>query len=252
MRRIISKHNRVTLAMVITLVSVLSSLSILLVGYSLFSVEIRFSEIAIGIIAPLLIAPSVTWFLFGLLKELDLLEKEMRNMATYDQLTNALTRTAFFEKASNLLNLAKREFQQLSILMIDLDNFKQINDRYGHAGGDFVLGIFGEMMNKHKRKTDLFGRLGGEEFVLILWRMNIQDAVKYSRFLHNNLEHMNFKHNKNFIRCSISIGITHYKDSNIDAQLSELLEQADDALYQAKETGRNKTIIYSEIANKGS
>lgn len=247
MRQIISHYNRPILAIAITIISILLTQLIILTGYTLFDIEIRHSEIVIGTIAPLIIAPSVTWYLFGMLKKLDALEREMRKMATYDQLTNALTRTALVDKARTLINLAERESQQVSVLMIDLDHFKHINDRYGHAAGDFVLKMFGEMINKHKRKSDLFGRLGGEEFVLILWGAGTQDAVKLSNTLHHRLAQSKFEYNGQLIACTMSIGIAHDLCNRNKIELNELLERADDALYKAKKTGRNKSVLHSDI-----
>ena len=152
MRQLLNKFNQMTLVIVTTLFSILFTLFLLFAVYQILDVQIRPPEVIVGTLAPLLIASTVTWYLFGLLKELDILEKRMRILATYDQLTNLLTKRAFFEKAIDYINIVKRENRQFYILMVDLDNFKVLNDTFGHVTGDYVLKKFGELINQYRNR----------------------------------------------------------------------------------------------------
>ncbi len=242
MRQILNKYSRQKLVFATTLFAILIAQLLMYIGYNAFAIEIRSSEIIIVIIAPLIITVMVTWYLFGLLIKLDTLEKEMRNLATYDQLTNTLTRKAFFEKANEYKKIADRESKKIILMMIDLDHFKKINDTYGHITGDFVLKSFGKVLNQYKRETDLIGRFGGEEFTLLLWGANSSGAIKYADYLHDKIRNLPLHYDGNTINISVSIGISDTESSNIE--IKELIDQADKALYQAKETGRNKTIVF--------
>jgi diguanylate cyclase (GGDEF)-like protein len=213
------------------------------VGYAVFSIEIRTSELIIATVAPLTVALIVSCFFIDLLMKLNALEKEMRILATYDQLTNTLTRKEFIEKASEHKKIAQREKINTIFLMIDIDHFKKINDTYGHLVGDDVLSAFGDLLNQNKRETDLVGRFGGEEFILLLWNTDKAGAVTYAENIHNNLKKLDFQHNNIKISFTISIGIS-LSDVDNQSDINELIEQADKAMYAAKESGRNKTIVY--------
>ncbi len=228
------------------MLAVLSTLLLVMIGYRIFDIEIRLSEWVIGIVAPLLIAPTFTLVLFRLLKELDVLEKDMRSLAAHDHLTNLLTRRVFYEKANDLVVLSKRDNREISFLMVDLDHFKKVNDSFGHVAGDLVLKTFGNMIYNNKRKTDLICRFGGEEFAFLLWGTSPSDAMDYAENLHNRLREIELQHNGNTIQCTISIGLTSDDGSNKDIGVEELIQQADNALYLAKKEGRNNTVVYRE------
>ncbi len=215
----------------------------MLLVYKILRAQIRPSEILVGILAPILIAPTVTWYLFGLIKELDVLEKEMRTLATYDQLTTLLTKRAFIEKATHYFNIARRGRHRFSILMVDLDHFKEINDTFGHIVGDHFLQKFGVIINQDKRETDLIGRYGGEEFIFLLWETDFSGVMQYTDKLHDKLRNMKLQHDGNNIQCTISIGVAYYSPSGKTQELTETIKQADNALYLAKKTGRNKTVV---------
>ena len=245
-RQFITKYSTKILVVALTLVATLTTLLLLKIGYEIFDIEIRLSEWIIGIVAPLLIAPAFTWMLFSLLKDLDVLEKDMRNLATHDHLTNLLTRRVFFEKSNDLIALSNRDNREISLLMVALDHFKEINDTFGHVAGDNMLKAFGHMANNNKRKTDLICRFGGEEFAFLLWGMSPSDAMNYAGNLHNRLRKIKIQHNGNTIQCTMSIGLTSRDNSNKDIGINELTQQADNALYLAKNEGRNRTVVYRD------
>ncbi len=243
MRHLISKYSRLKLVIITTLFAVLLTKLMLYIGYNAFDVEVRFSEEVISLLAPVIIASSVTWFLFDLIKKLDKLEKNMRYIATYDPLTNTLTRKVFFEKTEYLLKASQRSSQEIVIMMIDIDFFKKINDTYGHIAGDFVLKKFGEMLNQNKRETDYVGRYGGEEFIVFLWGISSSAILNYTENLHKSLGNLQLQYDGNNIHITMSIGVSVVNRSN-RLEIKEFIKQADMALYEAKQSGRNKTIVY--------
>ncbi|MDH5369149.1 MAG: GGDEF domain-containing protein, partial [Gammaproteobacteria bacterium] len=161
------------------------------ISYSLFSANIRISEVIVGIVAPLIVSASFSWVFISLIQKINSMEIEMRNLATYDQLTKTLTRNEFFTKAGEYKKIIERERFNCTFIMIDIDYFKEINDRYGHLAGDHVLSAFGQILNKNKRDVDLVGRFGGEEFIILLWGCDSSAAFNYAVNLQDSLKNLN-------------------------------------------------------------
>jgi diguanylate cyclase (GGDEF)-like protein len=208
-------------------------------------VEMRRSEIIVGVLAPLLVAPLFTSYLFGLLIELDRREKEIRELATYDELTNVLTRWAFMLKASAYMDIAIRYEKKFGILTVDLDNFKTINDTYGHWAGDHVLRAFGTIVNKETRKSDIIGRMGGDEFILLLTETDLEGTRDFANNLQYKIRKAKIALNDGrIIRYTISIGAALFTAGSQAPNIQELIKQSDEALYAAKTAGRNRTSFY--------
>lgn len=155
--------------------------------------------------------------------------------AAHDPLTHLLNRRAFFKQGNELLERCKRHNRSLSLLMIDLDHFKRINDVWGHHSGDAVLIKVAECCRQVSRKTDIQGRLGGEEFVIILDNTTPEQAWVIAERLRLFIEKITVPHTSEHI--TTSIGLSHLSDK--DESLETLLRGADVALYRAKESGRN-------------
>jgi len=226
----------------ISLFSIISSVLIYIpVGY-LLEGEVKLVGIIISIIAPMIIAPSVSWHLLKLLVEINNLEVEMRELITFDSLTKVMSRNAFLTNAQTIYELAKREESVVSILYVDIDYFKKINDTYGHSIGDEVLKSFGKLATEHKRKSDLIGRLGGEEFAFILPKTDTKGAMDFADNLRNLIKQNVKKYNNIEIAYTVSIGVSIFDKS--EANLDELINQADEALFLAKNAGRDCTMLY--------
>ena len=168
------------------------------------------------------------------------LEIKLQNLATTDELTGISNRRSFMDRMAIELASVKRYKVSSSLLMIDLDHFKGINDLYGHAGGDATLKFFSELIQKNLRTTDIFGRLGGEEFAIVLHLTPFEAVLNLSerlRFLVKS-SMLNFQGSE--INFTISIGVTNLHES--DREISEVIQRADKALYKAKNSGRNKVI----------
>lgn len=158
-------------------------------------------------------------------------------LATHDDLTGALNRRAFGERARQQLLLSTRGGQPLSLLALDLDHFKLINDSHGHGAGDAVLREFVQVAQSCLRGSDLFGRIGGEEFAILLPRTATGGAITVAERMRQKLAAAQILYRGVPIRITVSIGIAEYGSHLKD--LDELLNAADIALYRAKHRGRN-------------
>ena len=165
--------------------------------------------------------------------------RHLTQLATKDSLTEIHNRHMFSELFSQEHSGAKREGTKLSLMMIDLDHFKQVNDTYGHNIGDYVLKNFVSLVVSTVREADLFARWGGEEFVLLLRNAGCEEAYGVGEKIRNSIELQPFE-DVGHITCSI--GITEITD---DDSLHSAIERADGALYAAKDMGRNRTIACS-------
>ncbi|MCX8042364.1 MAG: GGDEF domain-containing protein [Thermodesulfobacteriaceae bacterium] len=160
--------------------------------------------------------------------------KTIKKINNTDPLTGILNRRAFLKILKREISLAKRHNLPLSLVMIDIDYFKKINDTYGHETGDYVLKTTAKVIRKSIRQEDLFARLGGEEFVLLLPHTNMEAAYKMSERLRQTIEKRQFKRIREKI--TASFGITEF--SPLD-NFRLFLKRADEALYEAKKRGRN-------------
>ncbi len=236
---------------IITLIAIVVSSLLTLVGILLFDPAGFSFNLAfwISILLPMLIAPAISWPLIGLLLETYQTEQKMRELASHDTLTGLLTRHAFFESALSYVTLAKREKSAFSIAIVDLDLFKKINDRYGHPTGDAVLQLFASVLYSVSRRSDIIGRVGGEEFALLLPSTQQAEAYEFCQRLHGAIGKAVLKHDHGLISYTASIGLASF-DSNSQDSVENMLALADKALYKAKNNGRNQTAIYSDQNEK--
>ena len=179
------------------------------------------------------------------LSELVEFYNKLKNEATVDFLTG-INNVRQFDKAFN--DSAKktlRKAESLSLLFLDIDYFKKVNDTYGHSSGDSILKGLAVILTENCRVFDVVSRNGGEEFSVILSDCSAQNAVKIAEKLRKKVEiHKFYISDKVTINITISIGVSTYPDAadNID----NLLGYADNALYGAKRAGRNKVVLYNE------
>ncbi len=165
--------------------------------------------------------------------------------AITDDLTQLFTRQHIDEVLSLEMQRAYRYKNELSLLILDLDHFKHINDNFGHTTGDQVLQVFSAIIKDHIRECDLAGRFGGEEFIIILPDTNETGAYTFAERIRKAVEQHGFSKNGEAINVTVSIGGAEYQPRHYDNALM-LLDDADKALYQAKEQGRNQTIFFSD------
>lgn len=174
------------------------------------------------------------------LSDLEKANLELNKYATTDSLTGCYNRRQFISLTDAEISKAKRRDCKVSLIMIDIDHFKQINDQYGHAAGDKALVKMCELCKNVCRDSDILGRLGGEEFALCCPDADIEGAVKLAERIRSECEAMKIEHNGREFSMTVSIGITRITRN--DMTLHEPLQRADAFLYNAKHTGRNKAV----------
>ncbi len=171
-----------------------------------------------------------------------LLSKEKQDAAlirlsVVDPLTDAPNRRGFFNSLAPWMALARRPGQTTAIIMLDLDHFKRVNDTYGHPVGDVVLKTMVEISKQQLRDSDMIGRLGGEEFAVLLPRTALPEAVIVAERMRTALMAMPIKTERAMIYITASFGVTTIRP---DDSMVTLFKRADEALYQAKHLGRNQ------------
>ena len=183
---------------------------------------------------------------FGFLllcKESD--DRQMALLATIDSLTGLVNRRAFFERTDSARLLAARTRGPISLMMLDLDHFKSINDRHGHAAGDEALCSFAATAQASLREHDIMGRLGGEEFALVLPGTDLAGAILAAERLRAAVEQAGLARNEGAQAMTVSIGVVLIgPDEHINAALA----RADHALYAAKSAGRNRVACGDTVA----
>lgn len=166
------------------------------------------------------------------------LEQELRDFAYTDELTKVNNRRRFLELAQVELKRARRFSHPLSIGMIDLDQLKEINDKWGHGAGDEVIAGVAQIALNTVRDVDIFGRYGGDEFVMLLVETNIQGALIAAERVRTRIREHQFCAGEKSFSTSVSIGLASL---SVGESLSDVLERADKALYFAKLNGRDRT-----------
>jgi diguanylate cyclase (GGDEF)-like protein len=171
--------------------------------------------------------------------------KQMEHFALYDDLTRIRNRRYFFQSATQAFDQAIEKREKIAVIMFDLDDFKEVNDIYGHQAGDSVLHDLAALISQELDPEDLFARYGGEEFIIFLKNKTIEDAAKLARRLCALLNGHVFSYEKRMIKTTASFGVSGSK-KQIDRSLDAYIKQADDALYQAKTHGKNQVFIKSD------
>lgn len=165
----------------------------------------------------------------------------LERKATTDHLTNLSNRRQFEKSLEFELERAREYKQKLSLLVIDIDRFKKVNDTFGHTSGDAVLKQLGQLLIEHARSADIVSRNGGEEFAILLLDCGNHQAMAIAESIRQSVEKYHFAlPDGNTIRLTISIGVAVFPDHCDDRDDNDFFEQADRALYEAKNTGRNR------------
>jgi diguanylate cyclase (GGDEF)-like protein len=173
-----------------------------------------------------------------------MLEKQI---ARIDTLTGINNRRSLFEFAERELNIAIRYQQALSMILFDIDHFKQINDTYGHLAGDQVLTCVAQTISRELRSMDVIGRYGGDEFIILLPQTSSLEAIPLTERIHASVSKIQIEFNSRPISVTISIGVTQVQhnigdDTQVDT-IEKMILRADKALYVAKQAERNRTKV---------
>ena len=172
-------------------------------------------------------------------------DERNRRLAMRDELTGLINRRSLLEALAQQLAMARRQGQPLALLMIDIDYFKHVNDSHGHLSGDKVLKAVAQSIAGRTRAQDLPGRLGGEEFLVILPNTTAQGAVQLAEILRQGIETTEFQSATGKpVAITISVGVCE-QGQFIAAQCDDMINAADQALYLAKQKGRNRVEVFS-------
>jgi len=171
--------------------------------------------------------------------ERKLMEEALRVLSRTDSLTGVTNRRHFFELADHEVAAAARDGQPLSVILLDLDHFKRINDTQGHQAGDELLKGVAQIIQGHLREADLFARYGGEEFIALLPRMPAGDAVAVAERIREDVVAR--------LQVTLSSGIAGLLPAG--DTLDRLISRADKALYRAKDAGRNRSLAFTAPAD---
>lgn len=169
----------------------------------------------------------------------DIFHNELYKMATIDPLTGAYNKRFFTNRLKEEFSYALRKNIPLTLIMMDLDMFKKVNDNFGHPAGDFALGHLATLTRTVIRNEDIFARFGGEEFAIILKSTELKGAGILCERLRRLIEESEFKFEEQILPITISIGFATLHDKNFK-DFETLLQEADNMLYQSKNNGRNR------------
>lgn len=177
-------------------------------------------------------------FILGIKRAI--LYKKVQEMATYDSLTRVFTRRYWFERGRQEIDRSSRFGYTACCLMVDIDHFKEFNDRYGHLVGDAILVDISKIVRENIRQIDILGRYGGEEFCLLLSETGLDDGVYAAERIRQAIGQRQINAYDEKLRVTVSIGVALYSPGT--ASLENLIDTADQALYKAKDQGRNRVI----------
>jgi len=166
----------------------------------------------------------------------------LRELAITDPLTKLYNRRYFSEISTRIYDVAQRESEALSVMMLDIDKFKNINDTYGHQVGDQVIITLAKIINEIKRESDVVCRYGGEEFIMLLPKTSKAGALDLAQRIRVAIERYEIliEEKNTTVRFTVSLGVSEV-DYSKDSEIEDVIRRADNAMYIAKREGRNRT-----------
>jgi diguanylate cyclase (GGDEF)-like protein len=224
-----------------TAFSVLLSITITATITTIVYGDFGVAALAIAIIVPSVLAPTFGYFTLKVLFQLYKTEDRLHVLATTDDLTGVFNRRYFLKLAQEQIERVILGAPVFSIILFDVDNFKQVNDTYGHSAGDQALRCLTKTFQNSIRKTDILARFGGEEFIILLPNTNPREATELAERIRLLLESTLVPFNGAEIGLTISAGVAGARPETLD--LDDLLLNADIALYKAKDLGKNCTVV---------
>lgn len=225
--------------------------SIIIILSTHFIVELQLSQVAInsgvlGLIIGSFLAHVYTSKITQYENSLKQQNSTLSVLASTDYLTGVINRRMFNEISKRYFKTAQKDNLSLTLLVLDLDHFKKINDTYGHQVGDKLLIQFVETIKNILTKSDIFARIGGEEFAILLSQMNRNDAYELAEKIRKEVANISIRYKGQNVFVRTSIGIT--QNSTTDSSFEDVFSRSDMALYQAKKEGRNR-ICYASPSN---
>ena len=195
--------------------------------------------ILLGFISTSVLLGLFIFFTFKLIRRISEARQQIERMAITDELTGLYNRRHFMTRFTEEFERARRLGKDLGCIMIDIDFFKNINDRYGHLVGDEILREASGLINKHTRRYDIMGRYGGEEFLIVLPDTTFQDTLSLAERIRTSIKGYPFGNQElaQAITVTISLGIASLMDT--DSSIDTIIKRADEGLYKAKSSGRD-------------
>jgi diguanylate cyclase (GGDEF)-like protein len=188
---------------------------------------------------------NVHYRLARTIRELESSKKALAQQALTDSLTRLKNRRAFFETGARALAMAQRYVSDLSVILLDIDHFKKINDSYGHQVGDEALVVVANILTELTRTVDTVARIGGEEFAILLPDTNLLGTAVLAERIRKAIEHEQFIVTDKIVQITVSIGIASLSVDPAQS-VDQMLAVADNRLYLAKENGRNRICVNDE------
>jgi diguanylate cyclase (GGDEF)-like protein/PAS domain S-box-containing protein len=185
---------------------------------------------------------GIVYFFQDISEQQAIIEK-LNYLASYDALTQVYNRRKLMEEAEKESVRAKRYYDCISVLMIDIDFFKKVNDQYGHLAGDEVIRHVADACKSRIRNIDIIGRYGGEEFVIILANADQHNALKVAESIRVTIETLKIIYEHHLINVTVSIGVSTLVGIEGDIDIVKVIDRADCAMYRSKETGRNRICV---------
>lgn len=239
-RAALRRYGAFKVILAVTAISIILSALITIGIMILTDGSISKMGLLISIIVPTILVPLFEYRLLSALLQLDLAEEKLKITSTTDELTRTYNRRHFFDIASQELARAQRYGGTFSIAILDFDNFKNINDNYGHQVGDQVLVELSKLCNINIRLPDIFARYGGDEFVFLFPEADKEKARECLKRILASISKSPIQHENSQIIIRVSIGLAEFSRETL--LIDYVLKEADLALYRAKHEGGNKIV----------
>ena len=244
-RRMVLRLGGLWSTLLVTLVTTTFSLSVTCAANAMLlpPPELVRYTFALAALIPLMVSPPLAWLVLRLMFEAEAARNAAERLAVTDPLTEVFNRRHFFEVGERVFARSHGDKQALSVLLLDIDDFKRVNDRHGHAAGDVVLQAVARVCTDHVGERELLARLGGEEFAMLLPETEQVGAVRVAERLRHSVEALCLQVGESVrINPTVSIGVASV--TSAIRSLDSLLANADLAMYAAKAGGRNRVIAY--------
>lgn len=224
---------------VVVAAMILAEVSVFIL-YSFLEPENLVRRLLVTAVVSFVVATPITYYILEQKRKLAKLSRELAYMASIDQMSGLLNRTSFIHAIRENLHTPKGAATDGSFLFVDIDNFKSLNDRFGHSIGDDAIRSVAEVIKSHCENGNVAGRIGGEEFGLFLPKANKKLALSIAENLRRQVRKIVVRRDEKQERLSVSIGVSIHKAGQT---ISTFVQNADEAMYQAKAAGRNKVMF---------
>lgn len=242
-RRLLRDWGVVRVTLALTLVTIVVAVFVGFVLTNAFTGRSFREGLFIPVLIALLITPIFSWFSLSLIQRLDETEHRLSILAITDELTGLYNRRYLVRTVKAEFERAQRYGSGFSIILLDIDEFKQINDIYGHQTGDRVLQHIAEIGNREKRTVDVLARYGGDEFVFLLPNSRREGVLSFANRIRKHIYRSLLFIGGEQVQISVSMGVANYRPGTSD--LESLFNAADTALYEAKLAGRNTAVFFA-------